>query len=34
MYDVHLIDAYNDLSAMVVKGIGLHVEDILVSLGL
>ena len=29
---VHRIDAYTDLSAMVVEGIGLHVEDILVSL--
>ena len=27
-----LIDAYTDLSAMVVEEIGLHVEDILVSL--
>ena len=26
------IDAYTDLSAVVVEGIGLHVEDILVSL--
>ena len=32
MYQVHRIDAYTDLSARVVKGIGLHVEDILVSL--
>ena len=32
MYQVHRIDAYTDLSAMVVEGIGLHVEDILVSL--
>ena len=32
MYQVHRIDAYTDLSAMVVDGIGLHVEDILVSL--
>ena len=33
MYQVHHIDAYTDLSARVVEGIGLHVEeDILVSL--
>ena len=32
MYQVHRIDAYTDLSAMVVEGIGLHAEDILVSL--
>ena len=32
MYQVHRIDAYTDLSAMVVEGIGLRVEDILVSL--
>ena len=29
MYRVHRIDAYTDLSAMVVEGICLHVEDIL-----
>ena len=32
MYQVRRIDAYTDLFAMVVEGIGLHVEDILVSL--
>ena len=32
MYQVHRIDPYTDLSAMVVEGISLHVEDILVSL--
>ena len=32
VYQVHRIDAYTDLSAMVVEGIGLHVEDIPVSL--
>ena len=32
MYQVHRIDAHTDLSAVVVEGIGLHVEDILVSL--
>ena len=32
VYQVHRIDAYIDLSAMVVEGIGLHVEDKLVSL--
>ena len=32
MYKVLHIDAYTDLSAMVVEGIGLHLEDILVSL--
>ena len=32
MYQVHRINAYTDLSAMVVKGIGLHVEDMLASL--
>ena len=32
MYHVHRIDTYTDLSAVVVEGIGLHVEDILVSL--
>ena len=32
MYEVRRIDAYNDLSAMVVVKIDLHVEDILVSL--
>ena len=32
LYQVHRIDAYTDLSAMVVEEIGLHVEDILVSL--
>ena len=31
-YQVHRIDAYTELSAVVVEGIGLHVEDILVSL--
>ena len=34
MYQVHRIDAYTDLSAMVVEGIGLHNEEILVSLAL
>ena len=34
VYQVHHIDAHTDLSAVVVKGIGLHVEDILVSLAL
>ena len=29
VYQVHHIDAYTDLSGMVVEGIGLHVEDIL-----
>ena len=32
VFQVHRIDAYSDLSAMVVEGIGLHIEDILVSL--
>ena len=32
MYDVHRIDVLTDLSVVVVEGIGLHVEDILVSL--
>ena len=32
MYQTHRIDAYTDLSGMVVEGIGLHAEDILVSL--
>ena len=32
MYQVHRIEVYTDLSAMVVEGIGLHVEDILVPL--
>ena len=34
MYQVHRIDTYTDLhvSALVVEGIGLHVEDIFVSL--
>ena len=32
MYEVHRIEAYTDVSAVVVEGIGLHVEDILVSL--
>ena len=32
MYQAHRIDAYTDLSALVVEGIGLHVEDIPVSL--
>ena len=32
MYQVHRIDAYTDLSVVMVEGIGLHVEDILVSL--
>ena len=32
VYDVHRIDAFTDLSVVVVEGIGLHVEDILVSL--
>ena len=32
MYQVHRIDAYIDLSAMVVEGIGLHVENMLWSL--
>ena len=32
LYQVHRIDAYTDLSAMVVEEVGLHVEDILVSL--
>ena len=32
MYQIHRIDAYTDLSAVVVEGIGIHVEDILVSL--
>ena len=32
MYQIHRRDAYTDLSAMVVEGIGLHIEDILVSL--
>ena len=32
VYQVHRIDAYTDLSVRVVEGIGLHVEDILVSL--
>ena len=32
VYKVYRIDVYTDLSAMVVEGIGLHVEDILVSL--
>ena len=27
-YQEHRIDAYNNLGAMVVEGIGLHVEDI------
>ena len=27
-YQVHRIDTYTDLSAMVVEGIGLHAEDI------
>ena len=31
VYQAHRIDAYTDLSAMVVEGIGLHVEYILVS---
>ena len=31
VYQVHRIDAYTDLSAMVVEGIGLHAEYILVS---
>ena len=31
MYEVHRVDGYTDLSAMVVEEIGLHVEDILVS---
>ena len=34
MYQVHCIDAYTAVSAMVVEGIGLQVEDILVSLAL
>ena len=28
MYQVRRIDAYTDLSAMVVEGVGLNVEDI------
>ena len=32
VYQVHRIDAYTDLSTMVVEGIGLHIEDILVFL--
>ena len=32
MYKVHRIDVYIDLSAMVVEGISLHVENILFSL--
>ena len=32
VYQVHRIGAYTDLSVMVLEGIGLHVEDILVSL--
>ena len=32
MYQVHRIDAYTDLSAVVVEEIGLHVEYILVSM--
>ena len=32
MYQVHRIDAYTDFSAVMVEGIGLHVEEILVSL--
>ena len=32
MYQVYRIDAYTDLSEMVVGGMGLHVKDILVSL--
>ena len=27
MYQVHHIDAYTGLSAMVVEGIGLHIRD-------
>ena len=32
VYQLHRTDAYTHLSAVVVEGIGLHVEDILVSL--
>ena len=32
MYQLHRMDAYTDLSAIVVEGISQHVEDILVSL--
>ena len=32
MYQVHYIDVYTDLAAMVVVGKRLHVEDILISL--
>ena len=32
MYQVHRIEAFTDLSEMVVEGIGPHVEYILVSL--
>ena len=32
--EVHRIDAYTDLSAMVMEGIGLHVEDILLGLSI
>ena len=32
MYQVHCVDVYTDLSAVLVEGIGLHVEDILFSL--
>ena len=34
VYQVHRIDVYTDLSAVVVEEIGLHVEDVLVSLAL
>ena len=32
MYQVHRIDGYTDLSAVVVEGIGLNGKDIVVSL--
>ena len=32
MNQVHRIDAYTDLSAVMVEGMGIHVEDILGSL--